>query len=83
MYSNRAPGVFPGVSEAVTIAPALTIGLSGRPTSSSPTMDEKDDPVGSTPVSETVISRPAAMSAMPKTSGLATLWSVKAASVSP
>lgn len=71
------------MSEAVTIAPALTIGLSGHPSSSRSSKAEKEPPVGSTPVREVTMFRPAVASACPNTSGFEADWRVNCVCWSP
>ena len=67
----------------MTIAPAFTIGLKGRPERSSTSIELNASPVGSTPTRASTPSRPWCSSAMPKMSAFEIDWMVKGCSASP
>ena len=71
------------ISEAVAIAPALTIGLSGIPEPGFSVIELKASPLGSTSTCSRSASSPIASRARAKVSGLEIDWMVNSCRVSP
>lgn len=83
MRAKRSSGSAPATSELVTMAPALTIGLGGRPVPGSRRIELNPSPLGSAPTRARTSSSPWSASASAKTKGLDTDWTVNGTSLSP
>ena len=83
MRANRASGWGARTSDVVTMAPALIIGLSGRPLVGSRLMALKRSPLGSAPTWSSTPSSPTSVSASASTKGLEIDWMVNGTPASP
>ncbi len=73
----------PPMSWVTTIAPALIIGLSGRPVSSSSEISLKASPDGSIPTARSTVSSPRSSRATAYAKGLEIDWMVNSCASSP
>jgi hypothetical protein len=74
--AKRTSGPEPVTSDVVRIAPALTIGLAGRPVPGSRLTALNGSPLGSAETRASTASRPRSASARAYTNGLDTDWMV-------
>ncbi len=83
MRAKRSSSEAPRTRDVVTIAPALTIGLGGRPVTGSRRIELKPSPLGSAPTCSRTSASPRSMRASANTNGLDSDWMVKGTSASP
>ncbi len=83
MRCQRSSAERPATSELAAMAPALIIGLRGRPLPGSRLISLKASPVGSTPMRASTSVLPRSSRASPYTNGFEIDWIVNAQRASP